>query len=99
MRFRETVTIDQMERRGFFGVIAGFAATAVLDPERDLWVPGKKLISIPSPLVQADVTLQAVSGWPDVAVGDVLTFGCDPRQWHITAVHSPGRRYSLIQPG
>ncbi|MGD0012803.1 MAG: hypothetical protein ABSD56_00025 [Bryobacteraceae bacterium] len=38
-----------MNRRGFFAVLAGVAATAVLDPERLLWVPGKKLISIPRP--------------------------------------------------
>lgn len=38
-----------MNRRGFFGAFAAFAATATLDPERLLWVPGKKLISIPAP--------------------------------------------------
>ena len=36
-----------MNRRGFFGLLAGAAALA-LDPEKALWVPGKKLISIPS---------------------------------------------------
>ena len=39
-----------MNRRGFFSVLAGMAATATLDPERLLWVPGKKLISIPKPI-------------------------------------------------
>jgi hypothetical protein len=35
-----------MNRRSFFGLItAGLAAAA--DPERLLWVPGRKLISIP----------------------------------------------------
>jgi hypothetical protein len=34
-----------MNRRGFLVMLAG----AVLDPERLLWVPGKKLISIPAP--------------------------------------------------
>jgi hypothetical protein len=33
-----------MNRRGFLAMFAG----AVLDPERLLWVPGKKLISIPA---------------------------------------------------
>jgi hypothetical protein len=33
-----------MNRRGFLAMLAG----AVLDPERLLWVPGKKLISIPA---------------------------------------------------
>ena len=33
-------------RRNFLGCLA---AALVLDPERALWVPGKKLISIPKP--------------------------------------------------
>ena len=40
-----------MNRRGFLGFLAGVASTAVLDPERLLWVPGAKLISIPAPVV------------------------------------------------
>lgn len=36
-----------MNRRGFLGALLG----AALDPERLLWVPGKKLISIPAPRV------------------------------------------------
>jgi hypothetical protein len=35
-----------MQRRTF---LASLIATAVLDPERLLWVPGRKTISIPSP--------------------------------------------------
>lgn len=38
-----------MNRRGFLSALIGFAATATLDPERLLWVPGQKLISIPAP--------------------------------------------------
>lgn len=37
-----------MNRRGFFGFLGGVAATAVLDPERLLWVPGTKTIFLPS---------------------------------------------------
>lgn len=37
-----------MNRRGFLSTLLGGAAMA-LDPERLLWVPGKKLISIPKP--------------------------------------------------
>jgi len=38
-----------MERRRFLSVLAGgFTAAMTLDPERLLWVPGSKLISIPN---------------------------------------------------
>ncbi len=36
-----------MRRRGFLSAIAAIAAGAVLDPDRLLWVPGRKVISIP----------------------------------------------------
>lgn len=36
-----------MNRRGFLGALGAAIAGATLDPERELWVPGKKLISIP----------------------------------------------------
>jgi hypothetical protein len=36
-----------MNRRSFFSSLAAFAATATLDPERLLWRPGAKMISIP----------------------------------------------------
>lgn len=35
-----------MNRRGFLGALLGSLA---LDPERALWIPGRKLISIPRP--------------------------------------------------
>lgn len=37
-----------MDRRSFFSALAGIAASATLDPERLLWVPGKKIF-IPPP--------------------------------------------------
>lgn len=60
-----------MNRRGFLGAITAALGGAVLDPERALWVPGAKLISIPAP--RALVT----TGWgPTVSfgVGDIITF-------------------------
>ncbi len=36
-----------MNRRGFLGGLFGTVAALTLDPEKLLWVPGKKLISIP----------------------------------------------------
>jgi hypothetical protein len=37
-----------MNRRGFLGALLGGAAALALDPEKLLWRPGAKLISIPS---------------------------------------------------
>lgn len=36
-------------RRGFLGLLGAGVAGMVLDPERLLWVPGAKTISIPAP--------------------------------------------------
>lgn len=40
-----------LNRRGFLSLFSAAAATAVVDPERLLWVPGRKSISIPKPRV------------------------------------------------
>ena len=37
-----------MNRRAFFSTLAAVIATAQMDTERLLWVPGRKLISIPA---------------------------------------------------
>jgi hypothetical protein len=78
-----------MNRRGFFGALAAIAATATLDPERLLWVPGKKLISIPPPVRSfiGDWTVCITAG-PSFAVGDVLTFGSEPDdRYMVTAAY------------
>ncbi len=41
-------------RRGFLGLLAGVAAGATLDPERLLWRPGAKLISVPAVIHDRD---------------------------------------------
>lgn len=38
---------SKVKRRGFIAALAAFASSAVLDPERALWVRGAKTISIP----------------------------------------------------
>ena len=43
-----------MKRRGFLATIGAFAGTAVLDPEKLLWIAGKKTIFIPKPSKVAD---------------------------------------------
>ncbi len=40
-----------MNRRGFLGALIGAIGGLTLDRERLPWVPGKKLISIPSPRI------------------------------------------------
>jgi hypothetical protein len=37
-----------ISRRGFLGLLGAGAAAVAFDPERDLWVPRAKLISIPA---------------------------------------------------
>jgi len=43
-----------MNRRGFLGFLGAAIAGATLDPERLLWEPGKKLISIPPIVTTCD---------------------------------------------
>lgn len=42
-----------MNRRGFLSTLLAGAATVAADPERLIWVPGKKTISIPKPVESA----------------------------------------------
>jgi hypothetical protein len=62
-----------MNRRSFFATIAGTLAAVTLDPEKLLWIPGKKLISIPSTVrskrAYRDYKITAVS---ESYCGDVL---------------------------
>ena len=69
-----------MNRRGFLAALAG---AFVADPERALWVPGKKLISVPKrPLSQMEVLGFHQTGYviqttycPLYRPGDRFTFG------------------------
>ena len=58
-----------MTRRALF---ASLAAAFVLDPERLLWKPGAKLISVPAPVP------------PFLAVGDIVTFKGVPGRFIVT---------------
>lgn len=47
-----------MNRRGFLSTLAGaLLASSQLDPEKALWVPGKKLISIPQPSLSIELVV------------------------------------------
>lgn len=56
-----------MNRRNFLAALAA----AALDPERLLWQPGAKLISIPRPGRVINVTSFAAA-WPALKIGDVI---------------------------
>jgi len=63
-----------MQRRSFIGSLAAFAATMALDPERLLWLPGQKLISIPAqPVAQEFITLFANTGFKGKRIGRTFT--------------------------
>jgi hypothetical protein len=47
--------LARLNRRSFLAILA---AGLALDPERMLWLPGKKLISIPKPRLAYDVRTQ-----------------------------------------
>ena len=72
-----------MNRRGFLGIFAGALAAATLDPERALWIPGAKTISIPKPNTEM-VTwfmsegelhqMRAAVSWKAIVNDDLGTF-------------------------
>ncbi len=76
-----------MNRRGF---LAAVLATAALDPERLLWQPCRKLISIPAPRV----------GLPGLAekfaVGDIISFGDSPYCYVVTTVAESTLSFSML---
>jgi hypothetical protein len=49
-----------LNRRGFLSLLGIGAATAAIDPERLIWTPGRKLISIPAPRVIVRVNITDV---------------------------------------
>lgn len=57
-----------MNRRGFLGLIGAAVAGSVLDPEKLLWKPGAKVISIPTLVVpEIEVPREFLT------VGDIFT--------------------------
>lgn len=68
-----------MNRRAFLASLASVAGALTLDPEKLLWVPGRKLISIPAtPPVSGFTT---VTGLPMLAVGDVVEINGWPNKF------------------
>jgi hypothetical protein len=79
-----------MNRRGFLGLLAGVAAGAVLDPEKLLWVPGRKLISIPPPAVYSP----QVSWYIDELILKGLAEPLDSGHW---VINPSAARFGLRQ--
>jgi hypothetical protein len=82
-----------LTRRGLLSALmAAAAGAAVIDPERLLWVPGKKLISIPKPVV-VDPDYCTVTIW--ARAGDKWVRQRDYRMAHSSVArlfpHSQGR--------
>jgi hypothetical protein len=46
-----------MNRRGFLSALIGAGVAAAADPEKLLWTPGKKLISIPKATIYSDTPM------------------------------------------
>lgn len=71
-----------MNRRGFIGSLL---ATAVIDPEKLLWVPGKKHISIPNRILHPGdwFTVSYVGYVTDIKVGDLISFDRVVRDFYL----------------
>lgn len=52
-----------MNRRGFLSALFGAAAAPALDPERLLWVPGRRRIFIPRPELIPRLSLRWISSY------------------------------------
>lgn len=85
-----------MERRGFLSALIG---AAVLDPERLLWVPGRKLISVP---FLRSACMPWDSGIPEEYSlrlarflhhqDEVMTLLIRTRHWRVQAIQPPPPR-------
>ncbi len=75
-------------RRGFLGVLGAALAGAVLDPERALWVPGARTISIPAARAIKAIADEYVGAF--FTVGDLVTIGGLPYEFVVTALGEAG---------
>jgi hypothetical protein len=97
-----------MNRRSFFSSLAGAAAALSLDPDRALWVPGRKLISIPKPApVSSDAIYRLVESRIReaekrlIAEFDQLLFAAHDRVWShdpITGFQDVSHAVTLMDP-
>lgn len=92
-----------MNRRAFLSGLAAFAATATLDPERLLWVPGRKTVVLPPITVFTGtgnrfLTLDEASRlmveefkrrWDDLAITDQMLRDSLLRLQRVTRLEQP----------
>ena len=88
--------VPALNRRGFFTALAGGLAAAAFDPERLLWIPGRKLISIPAVAWETVVLREFWKLRPDGLVFEHKLDLGDGRLHHV--IRSPwiGRRPPFI---
>lgn len=87
-----------LNRRGFLGALATALAGATLDPEKLLWEPGKRMISIPAPVVRAGLPPYS---WITAEILQVLknklvlNMGIYDTTWNFSHRHQKGLILSL----
>ncbi len=94
-----------MNRRFFIGSIAGTLGAMTLDPERLLWVPGRKFISIPGniirpfwcricgPMIEHRVTKEGFGMRGHIKTIDVFLRGCNEYpDWYRAGIMPEVRR-------
>jgi hypothetical protein len=69
----------EVNRRGFLSALIAAGTAAAIDPEKLLWAPGRKLISIPKPRPSL-----ITDGWVNspisrLRLGDMITYRVDTR--------------------
>ncbi len=75
-----------MNRRGFFSVLAG--AAIAFDPERALWVPGKKRLFVPRVCLIPDPAFQIIKLVADKALPILRS--------HLVMADMINRRYDQV---
>lgn len=70
-----SLLLTKPTRRNFLGLLsagaAGAVAAAVVDPERLLWVPGKKLVSVPKPFQPIGLSVRFMAD-PGISYNDFI---------------------------
>lgn len=81
-----------ISRRGFFGLLA---AAAAVDPERLLWIPGRKKIFIPPARANLDLTVATIQEAIAAMESGGVAYLLQPR--HILVVNPDGRHHRIWQ--